>query len=75
MVMRNATIRRDPALRLWGVLARAFDAVERHSRASIARFDPGPTEFGVPEVLYHHGSLPVCEVHRRLLLSRHSCES
>jgi len=59
---------RDPALRLWVVLARAFDAVERHSRASIARFDLGTTEFGVLEVLYHKGRLPVCEVQRRILI-------
>src|SRR5207245_6761434 len=63
-VMRTATIPRDPALRLWVVLARAFDAVERHSRASIARFDLGTTEFGVLEVLYHKGRPPVCEVQR-----------
>src|SRR3989442_3947768 len=59
---------RDPALRLWVVLARAFDAVERHARASIARFDLGTTEFGVLEVLYHKGRLPVCEVQRRILI-------
>src|SRR2546426_12595112 len=66
--MTHATIPRDPALRLWVVLARAFDAVERHSRASIARFDLGTTEFGVLEVLYHKGRLPVCEVQRRILI-------
>src|SRR3989441_11744923 len=69
-MMPSATIppapRRDPALRLWVVLARAFDAVERHSRASIARFDLGTTEFGVLEVLYHKARLPVCEVQRRI---------
>src|SRR2546425_4041618 len=62
------TPRRDSALRLWVVLARAFDAVERHSRASIARFHLGTTEFGVLEVLYHKGTLPVCEVQRRILI-------
>src|SRR6266705_2460422 len=41
----------DVPLKLWVVLARAFDAVERHSRASIARFRLGTTEFGVLEVL------------------------
>jgi MarR family 2-MHQ and catechol resistance regulon transcriptional repressor len=66
--MPNASIPRDPALRLWVVLARAFDAVERHSRASIARFGLGTTEFGVLEVLYHKGRLPVCEVQRRILI-------
>ena len=63
---------RDPALLLWVVLARAFDAVERHSRASIARFRLGVTEFGVLEVLYHKGELPVCEVRRRILVESSS---
>lgn len=62
----------DVALRLWVVLARAFDAVERHSRASIARFGLGTTEFGVLEVLYHKGELPVCEVQRRILVESSS---
>ena len=56
------------ALKLWVVLARAFDAVERHARASIARFGLGTTEFGVLEVLYHKGELAVCEVQRRILI-------
>src|SRR3989475_8581984 len=60
------------ALKLWVVLARAFDAVDRHSRASIARFGLGTTEFGVLEVLYHKGELPVCEVQRRILVESSS---
>jgi len=59
-------------LKLWIVLARAFDAVERHSRASISRFGLGTTEFGVLEVLYHKGELPVCEVQRRILVESSS---
>src|SRR5438046_9716367 len=59
-------------LKLWVVLARAFDAVEHHSRASIARFGLGTTEFGVLEVLYHKGELPVCEVQRRILVESSS---
>src|SRR3979490_1563329 len=70
--MTHATIPRDPALRLWVVLARAFDAVERHSRASIARFGLGTTQFGVLEVLYHKGELPVCDVQRRILVESSS---
>ena len=62
----------DRALHLWVVLARAFDAVERHSRASIARFGLGTTEFGVLEVLFHKGELPVCEVQRRILVESSS---
>jgi len=63
---------RDVPLHLWVVLARAFDAVERHSRASITRFGLGTTEFGVLEVLYHKGELPVCEVQRRILVESSS---
>jgi len=62
----------DTALKLWVTLARAFDAVEHHSRASIARFGLGTTEFGVLEVLYHKGRLPVCEVQRRILVESSS---
>ena len=62
----------DQALELWIVLARAFDAVNRHSRASIARFGVGLTEFGVLEALYHKGPLAVCEVQRRILVESSS---
>jgi MarR family transcriptional regulator, 2-MHQ and catechol-resistance regulon repressor len=60
------------ALKLWVVLARAFHAVERHARASIARFGLGATEFGVLEVLYHKGELAVCDVQRRILVESSS---
>src|SRR4029077_12849665 len=62
----------DTSLKLWVVLARAFDALERHSRASITRFGLGTTEFGVLEVLYHKRELPVCEVQRRILVESSS---
>lgn len=62
----------DTSLKLWVVLARAFDAVERHSRASITHFGLGTTEFGVLEVLYHKGELPVCDVQRRILVESSS---
>ncbi len=70
--MRPSPSRVDVPLKLWVVLARAFDAVERHSRASIARFGLGTTEFGVLEVLYHKGELPVCEVRRSILVESSS---
>src|SRR2546425_13081116 len=66
--MKPSPSRVDVALQLWVVLARAFDAVERHSRASIARFRLGSTEFGVLEALYHKGPLSVSEVRRSILL-------
>jgi MarR family transcriptional regulator, 2-MHQ and catechol-resistance regulon repressor len=70
--MRASQTGVDAPLHLWVVLARAFDAVERHARASIARFRLGTTEFGVLEVLYHKGELPVCDVQRRILVESSS---
>jgi MarR family 2-MHQ and catechol resistance regulon transcriptional repressor len=70
--MRRQPAGSDTALKLWVVLARAFDAVDHHSRASIARFGLGTTEFGVLEVLHHKGELPVCEVQRRILVQSSS---
>src|SRR5437763_11490011 len=70
--MKASPSRVDVPLQLWVVLARAFDAVERHSRVSIARFGLGTTEFGVLEVLYHKGELPVCDVQRRILVDSSS---
>ncbi len=70
--MRRQPTGSDIALKLWVLLARAFDAVDRHSRASVARFGVGTTEFGVLEVLYHKGELPVCEVQRRILVQSSS---
>lgn len=65
--MRKGT-GRDQALELWVVLARATDAVSRHARADIARHGLADAEFGVLELLYHKGPLPVCEAQRRILL-------
>src|SRR6266699_4111839 len=70
--MKPSPSRADVPLQLWVVLARAFDAVERHSRASIARFGLGTTEFGVLEVLFHKGELPVSEVQWRILVESSS---
>jgi MarR family 2-MHQ and catechol resistance regulon transcriptional repressor len=70
--MRRQPSSSNTALKLWVVLARAFDAMDRHSRASIARFGLGTTEFGVLEVLLHKGELPVCEVQRRILVQSSS---
>lgn len=69
---RSKAAPRDVPLLLWVVLARAFDAVSRHSRSSIARFGVGVTEFGVLEVLYHKGELPVCQVQQRILVESSS---
>jgi MarR family transcriptional regulator, 2-MHQ and catechol-resistance regulon repressor len=71
-MMKAALSSTAVALKLWVVLARAFDAVERHSRASITRTGLGTTEFGVLEALYHKGEQPVCDVQRRILVESSS---
>lgn len=65
---QNETAGRDPALELWIVLARAADAVGRHARAQVAPYGLADAEFGILEVLFHRGPLPVCEAQRRILL-------
>jgi MarR family transcriptional regulator, 2-MHQ and catechol-resistance regulon repressor len=59
----------DPALKLWVVLSRATAAVERHSRADIARHGLGPAEFGTLEALFHRGPMLLGEVKEKILLS------
>lgn len=57
------------ALKLWVVLARAYNAVAEHDRASLAREGFTPAEFAVLEVLYHKGPLLLGEVQRKVLVS------
>jgi MarR family transcriptional regulator, 2-MHQ and catechol-resistance regulon repressor len=60
---------RDLALKLWVVLARAFDAIQNHARADVARHDLTLAEFAVLEVLHHKGPLLLGEVQRKILVS------
>lgn len=57
------------ALRLWVVLARAYQALARHAAADIARHDLSPSEFAVLEALYHKGPLLQGEVQAKVLVS------
>lgn len=59
----------SPALKLWVVLARAYQAIERHAAAHAADYDLTLAEFGVLEALYHKGPLLLGEVQRKLLIS------
>ena len=57
------------ALKLWVVLARAYQAIERHAATHAADYDLTSAEFGVLEALYHKGPLLLGEVQRKLLIS------
>ena len=57
------------SLKLWVVLSRAFQAVQRHAVADQERNELSEGEFAVLEVLYHKGPMLLVEVQRRVLVS------
>jgi MarR family 2-MHQ and catechol resistance regulon transcriptional repressor len=59
----------EQSLKLWVVLSRAFDAVQAHAMADVARHGLTITEFGVMEALYHKGPLMLGEVQRKILVT------
>jgi MarR family 2-MHQ and catechol resistance regulon transcriptional repressor len=60
---------RETSLKLWVVLNRAYQAVQRHALADQERSSLSEGEFAVLEVLYHKGPLLLVEVQRRVLVS------
>ncbi|HSJ13307.1 MAG TPA: MarR family transcriptional regulator [Longimicrobiales bacterium] len=60
---------RAPALHLYVVLARVWNAVRQPSEADIAGRGFTPGEFAVLDVLYHRGPLLLGEVQRKVLVS------
>jgi MarR family 2-MHQ and catechol resistance regulon transcriptional repressor len=61
--------RRERALKLWIVLARAHAAVEAHARAHAAGHGLTLAEFGILEALYHKGPLLLGDLQKKLLVS------
>ena len=59
----------DTALRLWIVLARAYQAVRRQAELDIARHGLTVMEFGILEVLHHKGPLLLGEIQRKVLVT------
>ena len=60
---------REQALKLWVVLTRAYQAVQRHAAADQERSTLSEGEFAVLDVLYHKGPMLLVEVQRRVLVS------
>jgi MarR family 2-MHQ and catechol resistance regulon transcriptional repressor len=56
-------------LKLWTVLARAYDAVRAHSFAHIERHGLTPGEFGVLDTLFHRGPMLLGELQGRVLVT------
>ncbi|HET9133853.1 MAG TPA: MarR family transcriptional regulator [Gemmatimonadales bacterium] len=59
----------DPALRLWVVLARAYNALAAATNRHIESHDLTPAEFAVLEALYHKGPLLLGEIQKKVLVS------
>ncbi len=59
----------DRALGLWIVLARATSAITARVQDQLSGHNLTLAEFGILEVLYHKGPLPVGEVQKRILVS------
>jgi MarR family transcriptional regulator, 2-MHQ and catechol-resistance regulon repressor len=61
--------KQDAALKLWVVLARAYNAVSARLAEDVARHELTPTEFAICEVLYHKGPLLLGEVQKKILVT------
>jgi MarR family 2-MHQ and catechol resistance regulon transcriptional repressor len=57
------------ALKLFVVLTRCFDSILEPVKKSISQFGLIPSEFGVLEMLYHKGPVPLSDVGEKLLLT------
>jgi MarR family transcriptional regulator, 2-MHQ and catechol-resistance regulon repressor len=61
--------KQESALKLWVVLARAFDSVAKNVETDVAQYDLTGTEFGILEALYHKGPMLLGEIQRRILVT------
>jgi MarR family 2-MHQ and catechol resistance regulon transcriptional repressor len=68
-VLATSDRKQDTALKLWVVLARAFNSVSGKIGEDFARHGITGTEFGILEVLYHKGPLLLGEVQRKILVT------
>ncbi|MFC4099217.1 MarR family winged helix-turn-helix transcriptional regulator [Paenibacillus xanthanilyticus] len=59
----------DSALRLFIVLSRSFQSVSAHAAADIRSYGLNTTEFGVLDVLYHKGEMPLQQIGDKVLMS------
>jgi MarR family transcriptional regulator, 2-MHQ and catechol-resistance regulon repressor len=61
--------RRTPSLALFIVLSRAYNWVNAHVTRDIRHYGLNPTEFGILELLYHQGPLPLQQIGEKILIS------
>lgn len=59
----------DLSLKLYVVLSKAMRSVNQRVEEEIKKLGLNPSEFGVMEVLYHKGPMPVQKVAQKILIS------
>lgn len=59
----------DRSLELFTVLSRAYNWVNAHATRDHRRHGLNPTEFGILELLYHKGPLPLQQIGEKILIS------
>lgn len=59
----------DLSLELFTVLSRAYNWVNAHATRDHRRYGLNPTEFGILELLYHKGPLPLQQIGEKILIS------
>ncbi len=60
---------RDNSLELFTVLSRAYIWVYAHAARDHRRYGLNPTEFGILELLYHKGPMPLQQIGEKILIS------
>ncbi|WP_246001123.1 MarR family winged helix-turn-helix transcriptional regulator [Oceanobacillus piezotolerans] len=60
------------SLKLFVVLSRALEAIERKIAESIKAYGMNITEFGVLELLYHKGDQPIQQIGKKILIASSS---
>ncbi len=63
---------KDIALKLYVVLTRALEAVNRRVKADVKNYGLNITEFGVLELLYHKGDQPIQKIGDKVLIASSS---
>ena len=59
----------DSSLELFTVLSRAYNWVNAHATRDHRRYGLNPTEFGILELLYHKGPMPLQQIGEKILIS------
>jgi len=72
MSKKNVERDQDVSLKLFIVLSRAFEAIEKQIVKNVKEYGLNLTEFAVLELLFHKGDQPIQKVGQKILLASSS---